>query len=181
MDLIDRNLKALEGMKTGDLIFFYPRSFNLFAKTILFVTNQHYHHGAIVLDAENVIEADLNLGVHTSKISTYLNDYELDLFRLKDPIGTQLIPEEAKKFLGYGYDLGNVVWAGLEFIWFRITGLAMFRKFKNPYDEKNEVESEEYIDLVYRNCGISLRPDIHPTDVTAQDLADSPLLCKVNS
>ena len=180
-DLITRNQKSLAGRKPGDIIFFHPITFNFFAMAILFFTGEYYDHGAIVVDENTVIEADPFLGVHTNDIAPYMNEYILDLHRLKDDTVAPNIVPCAQKYLGWEYDYGNVLWAGLGFIILRLTGISIFRKIKNPFDGSQKTESEEYIDLVFKDAGINLCRNIPPTNVSAQTLADSPLLSKLNS
>ena len=178
-DLIARNLEAIESREPGDIIFFHPENFNPLAAIILFVTGQYYHHGGIVIDRDNVIESDPLKGVHISPIEGYLDKYTLDLFRLKKDHDGQLIVDAAKKYLGWNYDYGNLVWAGLGFAWLRLTGISVFRRIKNPDDESGAVHSEEFIDSVFRDAGFNLRPEIPSTNITAQDMADSDLLFRV--
>ena len=179
-DIISRNKRALEGRLPGDVVFFHPVAPNLFASVILAVTKQYYHHGAIVLDEKYVIEADPSNGVHISALEPYLSIYKLYLFRYTGQIDGNIIAETAKKYEGWKYDYGNVIWAGLGFILYNLTGLCCLRKLRNPFDNTSAVESEEYIDVVFKDCNIELRPDLPPTNVSAQDLADSKLLMKIS-
>lgn len=179
-DLIERNNKALEGRQPGDIIFFHPVAFNPFAFLILFVTGEHYDHGAIVVDGNKIIEADPYVGVHHADITSYMNSYTLDLFRLKENHDGKKIVECAEKYLGWSYSYSSVFWAGIGYILLRLTGIALFRKIKNPDDDDQAVDSEQYIDLVYKNYGVNLNPNLPPSNVSAQTLADSPLLFKVN-
>lgn len=180
VDLIERNKKSLEDMQAGDIIFFHPVKKSFFASLILLVTGQYYHHGAIVVDKDTVIEADPVQGVHTNDLAPYMDQHILDLYRFKTE-NSEGIVQAAQKYIGWSYDYGNVLWAGFGFLWLRLTGLSIFRKLKNPNDENHAVNSEEYIDLVFKDCGIDLRPDIPSSNITAQNIADSKLLIKLTN
>lgn len=178
-DLIARNQAALDKRQPGDIIFFHPASFNPFGYIILFFTGQFYHHGAIVINQDTIIEADPFQGVHVTNLETYFDKYILDLFRLKDNSSALQIADTSQSFLGWQYDYGNVLWAGIGYIWYQLTGSLRFLQIKNPYDVNYKADSEEYIDLVFKQCNIDLRPDIPTSNITAQKLADSDLLYKV--
>lgn len=177
--LAERNKKALSKRRPGDIIFFHPMTFNPIARLILVVTGQYYHHGAIVIGDEVLIEADPTKGVHYASIEDYLDSYELDLFRLKDPSKATEIVASAKSFLGWSYDYRNVIWAGLGYVIQTITGLSFFKRIKNPLDTEYAVDSEEYIDAVFYKVGIDLVNGIPTTNVTAQVLSESRLLEKI--
>lgn len=179
--LIERNVRALEKRKPADIIFFHPYGFIPTASVILAVTGEYYHHGAIVIDQETLIESDFPNGVEISKLEGYLDKYYLDLFRINLPIDQERLLQCAKKYTGWSYDYGNVLWAGLGYIWSRVTGSNFFRTLRNPYDEDKSVESEEFLDLVFSDYGLDLCPGIPSSNVTAQTIANSSLIHLVKS
>lgn len=179
-DLIARNARAIEGRLPGDIIFFHPETFNPLAHLIVWITNQYYHHGAIVISEDEVIEGDPFLGVHTGKVNDYLGKYTLDLFRLKDRRNADLVVKNAQDMLGWEYDYRNVFFAFIGWIFYWTTGLRWLRVLKNPVDEENSVHSEEFIDIAYSRSGINLKEKIPATNVTAQDLSESDALYRVN-
>lgn len=183
MDLLTRNQNALMGRKPGDIIFFHPTLglSQFVGHAICWITREYYYHGAIVLDYNTAIESDPTQGVHTSLITDYMSAYVLDLFRLKEDQDTALIVQSAKDCLGWSYDYGNVAWAGIGFLWYYLTGRSIFRRLLNPADETNSVDSEEFIDIVFKKAGINLNPDIPSSNISAEDISKSDLLFRVNA
>lgn len=156
-------------MLPGDIILVRGKT-PIISSLIRWFTNSEYTHVGIAVGKNHIYEIDMNakMGIHPMKHEDY------DIFRYKHG----LTREEMHIMKNYAIEQAI---QNQGYDWLKIIAFALEKFFKGPflYDTINKEVCSEIVDKIYAAAGIDLLPDRVDGHVRPADLANSPLLYKV--
>lgn len=160
-------------IETGDILL--EKGKGLIPEVIKAYTNSEYSHAALVIDYFEslnkctIVESSLFKGVE----QTYLTNLEgYDVYRLKgnlDVLEKIRLKKIARGYIGMQYDLSQI---------FGYLFMGLFKG--NILNTPNEIICSELEDRIYSRLGYDLMEGVYKGDMTPENLANSPLLRKIN-
>jgi uncharacterized protein YycO len=154
-------------MQTGDLVFFKGTSF--ISRVIGWLTKSPYTHVAIVVEKDQILEADRFI---LSRITHIDNEKVFSVLRYPlKPQQMENIKLECYKSVGIKYDYFQI------FIWF--FRLLSNHEKQGMINNANRTYCSELVDRIYAKQGIDLVPNRINGDVLPVHLLESPILVKI--